>query len=75
MIRGVYATKAYTRYPGWDMLATNPETGKTCRVQVKARSATDFYGGFHIKNFDAEFVVLVALNRGYRCRKAKLMSN
>ena len=74
MIRGVHATKAYTRYPGWDVLATNPETGKTCRVQVKARLATDFDGGFPIKNFDAEFVVLVALNRGYRYRKSKLVT-
>jgi hypothetical protein len=74
MIRGVHATKAYTRYPGWDVLATNPESGKTCRVQVKARIATDFDGGFPIKNFDAEFVVLVALNRGYRYRKAKLIT-
>lgn len=74
LIRGVHATKAYTRYPGWDLLATNPATGRTCRIQVKARLATDFDGGFPIKNFDAEFVVLVALNRGYRYRKAKLIA-
>lgn len=73
LIRGLHATKAYTRYPGWDVLATNPVTGRTCRLQVKARLATDFDGGFPIKNFDAEFVVLVALNRGYRYRKAKLI--
>jgi hypothetical protein len=66
LIRGVHATKAYTRYPGWDVLASNPATGRTCRVQVKSRLATDFDGGFPIKNFDAEFVILVALNRGYR---------
>jgi hypothetical protein len=65
LIRGVHATKAYTRYPGWDILASNPETGKTCRIQVKARLRTDYGGGFPIKNFDAEFVVHVALNRGY----------
>src|SRR5262249_7609170 len=66
-----HATKAYTRFPGWDVLATNPETGETCRIQVKARLATDFDGGFPIKNFDAEFVVLVALNRGYRYARAR----
>ena len=71
LIRGIHATKAYTRYPGWDVLATNPETGKTCRIQVKARLATDYDGGFTIKNLDAEFVVLVALNRGYRYSRAK----
>ncbi len=32
LIRGVHATKAYTRYPGWDVLATNPGTGQTCRI-------------------------------------------
>ena len=73
LIRGLHATKAYTRYPGWDVLATEPSSGRTCRIQVKARLATDFDGGFPIKNFDAEFVVLVALNRGYRYRKATLI--
>jgi hypothetical protein len=50
LIRGVHATKAYTRYPGWDVLASNPATGRTCRVQVKSRLATDLDGGFPIKN-------------------------
>ena len=49
LIRGVHATKAYTRFPGWDVLATNPATGDTCRIQVKARLATDFNGGFPIR--------------------------
>ena len=70
LIRGVHATKAYTRYPGWDLLATEPVTGRTCRIQAKARLATDYDGGFPIKNFDAEFVVHVALNRGYRSSRA-----
>lgn len=70
LIRGIHATKAYTRFPGWDVLATNPETGRTCRIQVKARLATDYGRGFPIKNFDAEFIVHVALNRGYRYGKA-----
>jgi hypothetical protein len=35
---------------------------------VKARLATDFDGGFPIKNLDSDFIVLVALNRGYRYR-------
>jgi hypothetical protein len=71
LIRGIHASKAYTRFPGWDLLATNPQTGQTCRVQVKARLATDFDGGFPIKSFDAEFVVLAALNRGYRYARAR----
>lgn len=71
LIRGVHATKAYTRYPGWDVLAADPASGRSVRIQVKARLATDFDGGFPIKNLDAEFVVLVALNRGYRYGKAR----
>lgn len=70
LIRGVHATKAYTQFPGWDLLATNPDTGRTCRVQVKARLRTDYGRAFPIKNFDAEFVVHVALNRGYLRRRA-----
>lgn len=65
LIRGVHASKAYTRYPGWDVLAASPDTGRTCRIQVKARLRTDYDRGFTIKNFDAEFVVHVALNRSY----------
>jgi hypothetical protein len=39
--------------------------------RVKSRWATDYDGGFLIKNFDCDFVVHVALNRGYsyRCRR------
>jgi hypothetical protein len=66
LIRGIHATKAYTRYPGWDVLATDTVTGRSCKIQVKARLATDYDGGFPIRSFDADFVVHVALNRGYR---------
>lgn len=66
LVRGIHATKSYTGFTGWDVLASNPRTGKTARIQVKARLATDFDGGFPIKNVDSDFVVLVALNRGYR---------
>jgi len=71
LIRGVHASKGYTRYPGWDILASNPSGNRTCRIQVKARLASDYDGGFTIKNFDAEFVVLVALNRGFRYRRSQ----
>ena len=70
LVRGVHATKGYTRLPGWDLLATNVETGQTCRIQVKSRFATDYGGVFPIKNLDADFVVHVALNRGKQFAKA-----
>lgn len=69
LIEGIQSFKAYTNFPGYDIVATNPENNVSCRVQVKSRWATDFDGGFPIRNFDCDFVVLVTLNRGYRYRK------
>jgi hypothetical protein len=66
LIEGIQAFKAYTNFPGYDLIATQPEQNRSCRIQVKSRWATDFDGGFPIKNFDCDFVVFVALNRGYR---------
>src|ERR1700733_9237797 len=73
LIEGVPSYKAYTRNKGYDLVATNPETNRSARVQVKSRWATDFDGGYIIKNTDhCDFVVFVALNRGYRFRKKHL---
>jgi hypothetical protein len=69
LIEGIQAFKTYTNFPGYDLVATHPEINRSCRIQVKSRWATDFDGGFPIKNFDCDFVVFVALNRGYRYRK------
>lgn len=66
LLEGVQAMKAYTRYPGWDLLASDPEHGSSCRIQVKSRWATDYDRSFPLKNTDTDFVVLAALNRGYR---------
>lgn len=71
LIAGIEAHKAYTRYPGYDLIAANPEADRTCRIQVKSRWATDYDGGFPIKNFDCDFVVHVALNRGYGRRRRR----
>jgi hypothetical protein len=69
LVEGIQATKAYTRFPGYDLLAFSPERNRVCRIQVKSRWATDYDKSFPIKNFDCDFVVHVALNRGYRHRK------
>jgi hypothetical protein len=45
LIAGVEAHKAYTRYPGYDLVAINPDRDRTCRIQVKSRWATDYDGG------------------------------
>ncbi len=71
LVEGIQAFKTYTNFPGYDLIATNAEKKTSCRVQVKSRWATDFDGGFPIKNLDCDFVVLVALNRGYRYRRRK----
>jgi len=57
--------------PGYDLVATNPDRGSIARIQVKSRWATDYDGGFPLKNFECDFVVHVALNRGYRVRRKK----
>jgi hypothetical protein len=66
LIAGIEATKAYRNFEGFDLYATNPAAGNVCRIQVKSRWATDYDGGFPIKNVGSDFVVFVALNRGYR---------
>jgi hypothetical protein len=68
LIRKVHAHKAYTNFPGYDLLAVNPVIHKVCRVQVKSRYySTD--KAFGIKNFDCDFVVFVAFNRGKKPQK------
>jgi hypothetical protein len=69
LIEGIEAHKAYTNYPGYDVVAIDPTSQRQCRIQVKSRWATDYNKTFPIKNFDCDFVVLAALNRGFRCRR------
>ncbi len=69
LIEGISAYKAYINFPGYDLTAVDPETRKVARIQVKSRWATDYDTSFPLKNLDCDFVVHVALNRGYRFRK------
>ena len=69
LIMGVNSYKAYVNYPGYDLIATNPEKGKICKLQVKSRWATDYDKSFPIKSLESDFVVHVALNRGYSFSK------
>lgn len=75
LIEGIPAYKAYVRSPGYDLVATWPETNRSARIQVKSRWATDYDGGFLVKNFDFDFLVFVELNRGYRYSKKSLTEN
>ncbi|MBP2315546.1 hypothetical protein [Azospirillum soli] len=65
LLEGIPSYKTYTNFPGYDIIATNPARNTSARVQVKSRVDTGFVGTI-IKNFDTDFVVLAALNRGYR---------
>jgi hypothetical protein len=64
LLEGISAFKAYTNFPGYDLIAADASNNTSARIQVKSRYRTD-YDGFIIKNFDCDFVILVKLNRGY----------
>jgi len=64
LLERITAFKTYTNFPGYDLIATSAENNTSARIQVKSRYNTN-WDGFIIKNFDCEFVVFVALNRGY----------
>lgn len=70
LIEGISCFKAYVNFPGYDLVAVNPDSSKTARIQVKSRWATNYDKSFPIKNFECEFVVHVALNRGFRFGKS-----
>ena len=69
LIEGISAYKAYVNFPGYDLTAVNPKTKKVAKIQVKSRWATNYNKQFPLKNLDCDFVVHVALNRGYRFNK------
>lgn len=69
LIEGIACYKAYTNFVGYDLVAIDPESGRSARIQVKSRWATDYDRSFPIRNFDCEFVVLAALNRGFRFKR------
>jgi hypothetical protein len=71
LIEGISAYKAYVNFPGYDLVAVNPSTRKSANIQVKSRWATDYDNSFPLKSLDCDFVVHVALNRGYRFNKNK----
>jgi len=55
LINKITTYKTYTNMPGYDLVATNPETNTSAKIQVKSRWATKA-DGFPIKNFDCDFV-------------------
>jgi hypothetical protein len=64
LLNRISAFKAYVNFPGYDLIAANADHNTSARIQVKSRYRTD-WDGFIIKNIDCDFVVFVALNRGF----------
>ena len=65
LIEGIDAYKSYRYMQGYDVVAVLPEKQSTAKIQVKSRWASDA-NGFLIKNYNCDFVIFVALNRGFR---------
>jgi hypothetical protein len=75
LVEGIPCYKAYVNFPGFDLTAINSDAEKIARIQVKSRWATNYDKGFPIKNFGCDFVVHVALNRGYAFGKKSTKSD
>lgn len=70
LLEKITGFKTYTNFPGYDLIALSADENTSDRIQVKSRYNTN-WDGFIINNLDCDFVVFVALNRGYsRPRKS-----
>lgn len=72
LLHRIPSYKTYTNMPGYDIVATQPENNVAAKIQVKSRWRTGA-GGFPIKNFDSDFVVVVLLNRGSKDGKKEVL--
>lgn len=72
LLNRIASYKTYTNMPGYDLVATNPESNKSAMVQVKSRWRTGA-AAFPIKNFDCDIVVVVLLNRGSKDGKREVL--
>lgn len=68
MAEGVTIAKAPFNTGGYDLM-TAVYGMPSLRIQVKSRAATDFDRAFPVKNFDFDFLVFAAMNRGNRYGK------
>lgn len=63
LTQGIEAYKSYVNQPGYDLVAVYRATGRTCRIQVKCRTAKKAPKQFLIDNLGSDVVVHVRLNR------------
>ncbi|WP_168013311.1 hypothetical protein [Halomonas salinarum] len=71
LLHKIASYKTYTNMPGYDLVATNPESNKSAMIQVKSRWRTGA-AAFPIKNLGCDFVVVVLLNRGSKDGKKEV---
>ncbi|WP_209391309.1 hypothetical protein [Chryseobacterium sp. RR2-3-20] len=64
MIKGISTYKTYQNFKGYDLVCVSPENNTSARIQVKSRFRTD-WDGFIINDLGCDFVIFVALNRGF----------
>jgi|SRR5882724_1405339 len=62
LLRKIPSFKNYTRHSGYDLVATNPDTNRLAKIQVKSRYQVNA-NGFPIKNFNSDFVIFCRLNK------------
>ena len=73
LLRGVQAFKAYGNQAGFDLVATDPHSGRALRIEVKSRWATDAHLSLDLKpEGGCDFYIYARLNRGSRYRKKNL---
>jgi hypothetical protein len=59
LAEGIPACKAYTNFPGYDILAGDPSGSRRFRIQVKSAYWTG-NRSWQIRNFDCDFICCVA---------------
>lgn len=63
LINGYQAFRAQANQPGYDILVVDSELGRSLKIQVKSRIASDS-GGHPVNHADFDFLVCVRLNLG-----------
>ena len=65
LLQKIPAFKNYTKHSDYDLIATNLESNRLAKIQVKSRYRKGA-NGFPIKNFNSDFVVYCRLNRSLK---------
>ena len=64
LVRGIETHKTYLHTTGYDLVASNGEDHRSCRVQVNCQTFTDADCGMPLENPHCDFIVVVRLNIG-----------